>query len=253
MKTRIAELNRVSFRRIATALTIAFLALLVVAIPLPLAAGQADFKILEPAAKHFGMTYGEWSAAWWQWAFSLPADNNPFFDETGCANGGNGQFGPVWFLTGVINTSGQAERTCTMPAGRALFFPVINTECSTIEGNGSTEQELRACTEALMQVVTDVHAAIDGVPVIPGRHDRKFRAASPLFAFGPLPDNNVLQSFGVDAPAGTISRSAADGFYLMVAPLPPGDHTINFGGTFATTPPFTLDITYRLTVVDVLK
>src|SRR3989442_8315950 len=69
--------------------------------------------VIPPNAKAFGMTYGEWSAKWWQWAFSLPVDQNPFFDEGGtCSNGANGQPepGPVWFLTGVINVSGTAVR-----------------------------------------------------------------------------------------------------------------------------------------------
>ncbi|MCK7502716.1 MAG: hypothetical protein MZV70_00525 [Desulfobacterales bacterium] len=78
------------------------------------------------------MTYGEWSAKWWQWAYSLPVDQNPFFDENGsCTNGANGPVGPVWFLTGVINVSGTAVRNCTVPAGKALFFPIINAEDAT--------------------------------------------------------------------------------------------------------------------------
>lgn len=41
--------------------------------------------------KPYGMSYQEWSAKWWQWALSLPIDQNPFFDEQGaCANGANG-------------------------------------------------------------------------------------------------------------------------------------------------------------------
>ena len=53
-------------------------------------------RVIPPTAKAYGMTYGEWSAKWWQWAYSLPVDQNPFFDEGGsCSNGANGQFGPV--------------------------------------------------------------------------------------------------------------------------------------------------------------
>jgi len=96
-----------------------------------------------------------------------------------------------------------------------------------------------------MNVVTDVFCELDGVPV---KDLRNYRAASPLFNFGPLPDNNVLQYFGIDAPQGAISASVADGFYLMLTPLRPGPHTIRFGGTFGGPINFTLDITYHLTV-----
>ena len=65
--------------------------------------------------------------------------------------------------------------------------------------------------------------------------------------FGPLPDNNVLESFGVNAPGGTSSPSVSDGVYLMTTPFSAGQHTIHF---HAETPAFHffLDITYHLNV-----
>jgi hypothetical protein len=202
--------------------------------------------VIPPNAKAYGMTYGEWSAKWWQWAYSLPVGQNPFFDENGsCANGANGQLGPVWFLTGVINDSGTAVRNCIVPAGKALFFPVLNAEGATLEGNGSTEAELREFPTYVIGLVTNLAAEIDGVSL---GNLQDYRAASPLFTYGPLPDNNVLQLFGYDAPAGATSLAAADGFYLMVAPLSVGEHTIHFTGTVGDPINFTLDITYNLTV-----
>ncbi len=209
-------------------------------------AGDPNPGVIPPNAEAYGMTYGEWSAKWWQWAYSLPVNQNPFFDENGnCSHGANGQLGPVWFLTGVVNVSGTAVRNCTVPAGKALFFPILNVECSTLEGNGSTEAELRACTASFMDLVTNVAAEIDGVSI---QNLQDYRAASPLFTFGPLPDNNVLQLFGFDAPAGATSVSVADGFYLMLAPLSVGQHTIHYSGTFGPPINFTLDITYHLTI-----
>lgn len=214
-------------------------------VPFALAGGNPD--VIPPNAKPLGLTYGEWSARWWQWAYSLPVSDNPFFDEGGdCTNGAQGQSGPVWFLTGVINESGTAKRDCTVPTGRMLFFPILNVECATLEGNGSTEAELRACTDSYMSVVTNVAAKLDGRPI---QNLQRFRAASPLFTYGPLPAGNVPDTFpGVDAPEGTTSLSAADGFYLMLAPLPVGHYTLRFSGTFGAPINFTLDITYNLTV-----
>jgi hypothetical protein len=216
---------------------------------LPAWAGNPNPGVIPPQAKAHGMTYGEWSAKWWQWAYSLPVDQNPFFDENGsCANGANGQSGPVWFLTGVINQSGTAVRNCTIPAGKTLFFPILNVEAATLEGNGSNLDELRAALKTYMDVVivSSVAADIDGTPVqdVPA-----YRAESPLFTYGPLPENNVLAYFGWDAPAGATSLSAADGYYLMLAPLPVGKHVIHFTGTFGDPFNFTLDITYNLIVV----
>jgi hypothetical protein len=198
--------------------------------------------ILPPQSHAFGKTYGEWGAEWWKWAFSIPVPVNPLFDETG-ALVAQGQSGNVWFLGGVINASGTVVRNVTIPAGKALFFPVANTEASTVEGFGTTEAELRATAKAQTDGVIFLAAEIDGQPV---QHLEAYRHQSPLYQFGPLPENNVLQFFGVDAPAGTVSNSVDDGYYLMLAPLSVGQHSLHFAAEFAGG--FKLDITYHITV-----
>lgn len=164
---------------------------------------------------------------------------NPFFDENGsCANGAQGQLGPVWFLTGVINVSGTAVRNCTVPTGKALFFPIINVECSTLEPppfHGDNEAELRACAKGFG--FENVFAEIDGVAV---QDLDRYLVDSPLFTFT-VPPDNVL---GVAAGTG---QSVSNGHFLMLAPLSVGEHVIRFGGAF-TSGGFTLDITYNLTV-----
>jgi hypothetical protein len=49
----------------------------------------------------YGVSYTEWTARWWQWAFSIPVENNPVNDMTG-ANCAINQHGPVWFLAGTL-------------------------------------------------------------------------------------------------------------------------------------------------------
>lgn len=99
--------------------------------------------VLPVESRAFGRSYGEWSAAWWQWAYGIPVPVNPLFDETG-ARCGTGQSGKVWFLAGVFNASGTAVRNdCEVPTGTALFVPILNGECSNVEGNGTTEPEWR--------------------------------------------------------------------------------------------------------------
>src|SRR5262245_19870660 len=68
-------------------------------------------------------TFAELSAQWWQWAFSIPTSKNPLFDDTGvyCMVG---QRDDLWFLGGSF--SGPVTRTCTIPEGTSLFFPVVN-------------------------------------------------------------------------------------------------------------------------------
>lgn len=192
-----------------------------------------------PLQSHaFGQTYGDWAAAWWQWALSLPADQNPLFDETGDKIA-SGQSGNVWFLAGVINSSGTAVRQSIVPAGKALFLPVLNNECSTIEAppfHGDNYAELASCAQAFN--ATDLVATIDGIPV---KNLEKYYVVSPMYTFS-IPENNAL---GLPGPQ--TGQAVTAGFWLMLAPLSAGTHIVRFGGTYPDYS-FTIDITYVLTV-----
>src|SRR5437867_484977 len=128
-------------------------------------AQNPNSDIFPPNSEPFGKTYGEWSADWWQWALSIPQPHNPLLDNTG-KDCGVGQHGPVWFLGGTFAVaqsepgviSGTATRDCAIPADKGVLFPVINGECSTAEGNGTTEEELRSCVISLIDHVTVVEA-----------------------------------------------------------------------------------------------
>ena len=89
-------------------------------------------EIFQPDSQPFGLSYADWTAKWWQWAYSVPRDVNPAYDDTGkyCAQG---QSGPVWFLTGTYQHP--ANRYCTVPAGKAILFTILNSECSFADNN----------------------------------------------------------------------------------------------------------------------
>lgn len=190
------------------------------------------------------------AAAWWQWTLSIPAVNHPLSFVTPDESApycGVGQHGDVWFLGGLVNASSPAERACTIPESTAIFFPVINAECSTIEGNGETEEELRACAEGLIDFVTVVEASVDGVPI---RSLNQARAQSPLFSFT-LPPEDVLSLYGSEPNP---SAAVADGYWVLLPPLSVGEHTIEFRGV-AELPGFTFEqkISYAVTVVPTFR
>jgi hypothetical protein len=81
-------------------------------------------RVLPINSTAHGMTYGEWSGAWWEWAVGIPAATNPILDATG-ENGDIDQEGSVWFLAG--NFGGDDDLTLTVPPGKSLFFPLINS------------------------------------------------------------------------------------------------------------------------------
>jgi len=200
-------------------------------------AGAVPFnpRVLPPVAHPFGKTYGEWSASWWQWALAGIADENPVLDPTG-ANCGFGQSGRVWFLAGTFG--GAAERDCTVPIGKALFFPVVNTAFIATEPGETAELAHETVGAEIDAVDTSLlFATVDGVSVTGLAN---YRAPSPTFSVTFAEDN----VFGL--PPGVYGPAAADGFYLMLAPLQRGPHTLHFGGELGDGTP--VDVTYHLNI-----
>lgn len=192
-------------------------------------------QVVPASDTYGGLNYGQWAAAWWQWVFHIPANaDHPIFP------GGNtlqAQNGNVWFLAGVFGTE---VRNITIPSGVALFFPVVNTECSLLEDppfHGVDATSLAACANGFVDGATGLSAEIDGRAI---KRIEQYRGRSPLFTVGPLPAGNLL-----GAPPGTTTQSVDAGVYLLVSPLKPGRHTIHFKGTIGGG---SVDTQYNITV-----
>jgi hypothetical protein len=199
-------------------------ALLVTAVvSLGMTAAVADEKqvtIVPPGEKFHGKTYGEWSAAFWQYALAQPVEGHLFLD-TPEFDFSSGQKGDVWF---VGAPDGPLTRYVDLPSGKALFLTIRDVETSSLEAPpfyGATEAEQRANSTWFADHIVDVYCEIDGVPV-PNLWD--YRAASPQFEFtAPTP-----WIWGETGGKGT---AVSDGYFVMVE-LPKGHHTIHYGGTY---------------------
>lgn len=223
---------------------------------------KGGIRIIPPNHRIGGLSYGEWNAEWWKWAFSMPVDANPLFDTADCSTG---QLKNVYFIgssfTSVPGENGEfvtnVDRECTIPPGTRLFIPIFNVEASTAEGNGNTEEQLAAFADEQLGYVTDMSVEIDGVPI---ENLEQYESESPLFVFGPLPNDNVLQFLyppgtpninQEDIKEGATSDSVANGYYLMLAPLRIGEHEIHYTATYMnpdTGFTWTQDVTYTITV-----
>jgi len=199
--------------------------------------------VYAPNENVLGMSYGDWSVAWWQYILLFQNSVSPYSDTTGqrCSDG---QSGPVFFLVGgPVNPT---TRSCTIPAGKALFVPIINVECSSVEGpgfQGRNGQEARACAASYVDTTDVKHLkfTVDGVKV---KQLGDFRAQSPYYYFNMMPpDDNFL---GV--PGATEGYSASDGYWVMVKPLSPGTHVIHFEGSWTAAGGAVQNVTYNLTV-----
>jgi hypothetical protein len=224
----------------AIALVVAGLAALVTPSLNALAENQGNPNpgIMPPHARAHGQPYGEWAAEWWTWVLQIPEEQNPLFDTTGefC---GVDQAGDVWFLAGVTGAGGTVTRTCEIPAGKALFFPVLNVRWTNEPTDPPfNEDEVRAILAWVIDTfAADVSCEIDGEAV---EDIDAYRFQSPVFE---LPEDNYM---GWDPDDG-YGPCVDDGYYLMLAPLSVGKHTIRFTGCLGEG--FSLDVTYKITIV----
>jgi hypothetical protein len=193
-----------------------------------------------------GRTIAEWSAEWWKWVSPIRLEESPLFDSTGdFAN--MDQSTPVFFLAGIMNTSGAIERRFSLREDQYLFFPIENFSADNIDSDPPfTIEGLRDLLNDALALVTEMHASIDGVPV---SDLSSHRVASPVFSIA-YSDSDNLESFQAGHPfVGLDDPIVSDGYWLMLEPLKPGVHVINFGGTLGPPINVTLDITDTITVV----
>jgi hypothetical protein len=213
-----------------------------------------------------GLTYGQWSARWWQYAYSVTTFARCRAEPSG----------PMWFLAGAAKRRGIAVRSCIVPSGRNIMFPVFNAEWSVAEAqaqqmvtptqsclipdqpNGTSDADLLACATAQANQALDVdlgaslEADVDGVTL---QNLLNFRAVSPPFTFTTV-GGNPFRLCPADGSCPLTSRAVADGFWIILTPLSPGMHTIHFAATVPfpnVNPPampftFTTDATYHLMV-----
>jgi hypothetical protein len=193
-------------------------------------------------------SYKQLTAEWWQWALSIPAEVSPLTDTTG-ADCMVGQRGAEWFLAGSF-FGGTVTRTCSIPQGVSLFFPVANFigfdnpgQCGQDEPFGSAFW--RGLAADFVNGVTDLSVTLDGQPV------GVQRVQSQVFAIA-LPVDNLFAPFCTPPlQAGIYSPAVDEGFYVRLNPLSVGAHTLHFHAENASQF-FFVDVTYDLTVVPVV-
>ena len=191
---------------------------------------------------------GPLSAKWWQWRAAIP---NPPEGASSQADCDGRQSGPVFFLSGSVDDK-PVVRTCTVPSGRALFFPLINiANLETLPGETAQILWDQIHVDAGWKV-TAVQATVDGkrLPGLSASNGLYRGCVGPELGCFPrsfalaLPENNI---FGADARVH--DPAIADGYYALIPPLERGQHTISFGGRANYgSGSFGQDVTYELTV-----
>ena len=155
-------------------------------------------------------------ARWWTWAMSSPTDRNPVADEDGryCAEA---QPGDVWFLAGTFG--GSVTRSCRVPSGLPLAFPLVNLVAD------------RDGCETFMEAAL-AGATFDGKPLKPVEY--------------PPTEVTVHGVVGNPVhPEGGTFRTMACGFWAQVPPPAKGRHRLTISGYAGD---FAVKVSYNLIV-----
>jgi hypothetical protein len=198
------------------------------------AAANPNPNIAPANSSAYGKTYSQWADAWWQWVLTLraPNDPNPFTSQN-CVKTNNTD--KVFFLTGT--QGGSATRDCVIPTGTPLFFPLVNiawAENPALYANPKLTPRYTPTVIAdfLRQAYASdkvyLEAWIDGVPVKSLQNSAYYEVITdPKHPFPSyiLPGNYAI---GTDTTLDWVGVSG--GYFLLLHPLTPGNHTIVFTG-----------------------
>jgi len=202
--------------------------------------------VVNPALPVAGISQQNLAEQWWQWIFSLPEVGNPVLDPDGSDAYANNS-GPVFFLAG--NFGGATTRSITVPFGRPVFFPVINSITGEFPSDTpecippvvfDTVGCLLPYITPSMDNATGLYAVLDGQDLLAAYPS--FRQTSTTLFDLTLPDGNL---YG-EVPGYYPSSSVSDGYWVALQGLAPGDHTLTFGGTSGSG--FSVAITANLVV-----
>lgn len=186
-------------------------------------------------SKPFGKSYPEWAAIWWKFVLekNYPPDKYPseitrLKDPDGSLCAVN-QTGNVWILPGAA--SGNHIRNCTIPKEVSLLISPTDGYCNT---ERTPESELENC--AYEDIKEDVRsgATLDGIELAKNHEVNFLKASVPFDLYYPWGQGPY--------------KTVAAGVYIMLKPLPPGNHTLYQFLQTGDTQDITYSVTYHLTI-----
>jgi hypothetical protein len=199
-----------------------------------------------PNSDPYGLTYEQHVQNFYEWLISVPSDENPSNDPTGqnCAKGQENTNSSVFYLVG--GGGGKFDKTCKVPAGKAIFIPVISVEVSDKEVPNASVDDLHKLAKKDQDSVTSLSLTI-GEKAYTFDDLKKYRVHTGVFEVV-FPENAI---FGASPGP---SKAVADGYHVITEKLPVGTYTINYKGslicpgTECLAPNFAEDVTFTLVV-----
>jgi hypothetical protein len=174
-------------------------------------------------SKPFGVPYQDWVGKWWNWTFGITTDKHPRDDPSRSCN--VNQNGSVWFLPDALSIeSASKPRICEVPAGKAIFVPVITGLVSTLEKPDYNDAQIIKEALACDNFSKNRRAEVDGFSIDGLNDPVTYRTNSSHIFNASIVDDNIY-----NIKPGT-GRGFADGWFLFIKPLAAGEHKIHVAG-----------------------
>lgn len=168
------------------------------------------------AGKHLD----EYANTWWQWTYTMQQEISPVRDITGkyCHVG---QQGDVWFLAGGYGTS-KIKRRCEVPAGKHIFFPVINMAYWPRYEGSTTCESVKRSAALNNDELLSIEVELDSMKALnPSRTRLASRECFDLLGLVPREYNPPI-----------VYPAATDGYWVMLKPLSKGTHVLRFNAMY---------------------
>jgi hypothetical protein len=220
------------------------IAVVAVAISVLTAASSNAYTVLSPGSIVDGQSITNWTAAWWTRFWQAPCGPSPpsctsIDSATGNIAAAVNNNGPVFFgpTTNGDPAQGHVTINFSVPYGTPILVPVLpfeDLEAASIDGNAPVADREAAATTVVTGWLASVDtaslvASIDGNSV---SNLSSYLEQTGYFTAGPTQADSLANFAGVSVGDDLYPIEAA-GYWLMIADLSPGQHTIDFGGTSA--------------------
>jgi hypothetical protein len=195
----------------------------------PIFGDELNPGVMAPNSKPFERPYAEWVAKWWQWWLGMPSgrhildtleNGTRLVSPEQCATM---QEGPVWFLPDYPVTS-EVTAECNIPLGKAILFPLSHSQCDyaylEFSGKPQNDEELRNCVSTTREWTT-MSVSIDGRKMI---NPNAYTTLTDVFNIE-VPSRPVTFYEGL-SPG--VTKSMVKGEFVLLEPLPKGDHKIEY-------------------------
>ncbi|SRR5579883_1080067 len=192
---------------------------------------RASVAVVQPNKSVDGISQAAWGNTWWKTIQTTSKDKNPLTSSNNFKKNGS-----VQMLAGTGFGEPPAVRSIQVDDKTYLFAPIVN---SAADNAGLppdwTTADSRYFTKSVIDAVKfnqDLFYEVDSKSLIHGRAWKQYRQQSPKAFSFVVPKNHYIGPDGGYTTGLQVDHGISDGYWVMLKPLPAGNHTIHFGGTF---------------------